>query len=337
MLNDYRQRRLEPAALLEFDDHLAACPACRQAVREIMPGRAAVLKLRSSLHTESVPAQLERATKGSRLFRIAPVFAIAALLAIGIFAWLRGRPDSPEIIAHRPSISPPASKPAVAVALNDGGGQVTLDAEGNLRGLDAASPDDRRRIITALMTRKVELPQALQEVRASSSALMGSTPSRGFAVLAPIGSIVATTRPTFRWRPLGGATAYQVTITDPAAGYKEVAASLELRETEWTVDRPLPSGRTYSWQVTAQTPGQEVKAPAPAGPEARFRVLDREKAGELRRAQKTYAGHHLVLGVLYAEAGLLEEAEAEFQALVKANPDSDLARQLLHTVQTSRR
>jgi hypothetical protein len=268
--------------------------------------------------------------------RIASAAAVTALVFIGVFMWLRSHPDRSEIVAQPPSVPAPAKPPAV-IALNDGGGLVMLDSGGFVKGLNSVSPGDRGRVIAALTTGKVEPPEALDEVRASASALMGSSPSQGFALSGPIGNIVATTRPTFRWRPLAGATAYQVTITDPVAGYNEVATSPTLGATSWTVNRPLQRGRTYSWQVTAQTPNGEVKAPSPAGPEARFRVLEREKAAKLEAARKTYAGHHLVLGVLYTEAGLLKEAEAEFEALVRANPESDLAATLLYSVRSGQR
>jgi hypothetical protein len=41
--------------------------------------------------------------------------------------------------------------------------------------------------------------------------------------------------------------------------------------------------------------------------------------------------------LLYAEAGLLKEAEAELRLLRRANPDSEIAQKLLRQVQTLRR
>jgi hypothetical protein len=42
------------------------------------------------------------------------------------------------------------------------------------------------------------------------------------------------------------------------------------------------------------------------------------------------------MGVIYAEAGLLGEAEREFTALLKANPQSSNARKLLQGVRSAR-
>jgi len=68
-------------------------------------------------------------------------------------------------------------------------------------------------------------------------------------------------------------------------------------------------------------------------PEARFKVLEQAKAGEIERAKKAYGNQHLALGLVYAEAGLLDEAEREFRALVAANPTSAEAKRLLRAVQ----
>jgi hypothetical protein len=45
----------------------------------------------------------------------------------------------------------------------------------------------------------------------------------------------------------------------------------------------------------------------------------------------------LLLGLLYARAGLLAEAEQEFRALQKDNPDSDAPRKLTASVSGPRR
>jgi anti-sigma factor RsiW len=51
LLAAYRERRLEPAQLLALDDHVIACPACREMLREIKPRHDALASLRASLET----------------------------------------------------------------------------------------------------------------------------------------------------------------------------------------------------------------------------------------------------------------------------------------------
>jgi len=68
---------------------------------------------------------------------------------------------------------------------------------------------------------------------------------------------------------------------------------------------------------------------------ARFRILDETRADELAKARRAYASSHQTLGLLYQQAGLLDEAALEFQALLKNNPDSALAERLLRQVRTN--
>jgi len=51
LLAAYRQRRLEPAELLALDDHVSACPACREMLRAIKPRGDALALLRASVET----------------------------------------------------------------------------------------------------------------------------------------------------------------------------------------------------------------------------------------------------------------------------------------------
>ena len=143
-----------------------------------------------------------------------------------------------------------------------------------------------------------------------------------------------TTKPTLRWRPLSGATSYLVTIADRE---KEVAKSAPLTGTEWTVPEPLSRGVIYMWQVTAVKNGEKVTSPHPPAPDARFQILAQDKARELELARTKYAAMHVLLGNLYAEAGLLDDAEGEFEALLAANPQSQAASKLLESVRSARR
>ncbi|HKE59277.1 MAG TPA: hypothetical protein VKB46_21360, partial [Pyrinomonadaceae bacterium] len=140
-------------------------------------------------------------------------------------------------------------------------------------------------------------------------------------------------RPTFRWSTLEGASEYVVEIYD--SNFKLVAASPQHTGNSWT-SPSLPRGRVYAWQVKAIKEGQEITAPRPPAPQAKFRVLDQAKTDEIERARRAYPSSHLVMGLLYADAGLLKESEQELRLLQKANPDSEIARSLLRQVQEIR-
>ena len=221
------------------------------------------------------------------------------------------------------------SRAEVLVALNDGGGRITLDSEGNLLGL-RVGPRDEQALKEALQNGRVSLPPSLREVRSGPSGTLMSDARTGFKLLTPVGVLIESAQPNLRWSALEGATSYTVTIYD--SNLNEVAASEPLTTTRWAVPTALGRGRTYIWQVRALKDGREVVAPPPAGSKVRFRVLEQAKVEEVERARRSYAKSHLAMGMVYAEAGLLEEAAREFDALLKDNPKSPIARKLRQSV-----
>ncbi len=57
----------------------------------------------------------------------------------------------------------------------------------------------------------------------------------------------------------------------------------------------------------------------------------------IEEARRTSPPSHLVLGILYAEAGLLDEADRELAALSNLNPQSSLPSNLLSDLRRQRR
>jgi hypothetical protein len=84
--------------------------------------------------------------------------------------------------------------------------------------------------------------------------------------------------------------------------------------------------------VTALADGRKVVSPSASSPEIKFAVLSAADFSELIRLRKSNS--HLALGVFYARAGLLAEAEPEFESLIRLNPQSELARKLLQSVRS---
>ena len=219
------------------------------------------------------------------------------------------------------------------VTLKDGPGQVTLDEEGNLAGVPAAYQQIVKQTLTS---QQLEIPHMLSELSGKSAVLMGH-PEEGhpIALLSPIGTVVPGVRPVFRWRALDGAEGYVVRIYD--ADFHEVAASPQISGTVWTPTRSLERGRTYSWELRARAGDKEIVSPIQPAPAAKFTVLNQTKASELAQARKAGGNSHLTLGILYAQSGLLDDAEREFGALLRANPKSRLVQKLLRIVREKRR
>jgi hypothetical protein len=104
-----------------------------------------------------------------------------------------------------------------------------------------------------------------------------------------------------------------------------------LPTTSWTPDRALARGEQYTWQVAATTHDREIVAPAPPAPRARFAVVTAPEAARLEHVSAS----PLARGILYAEAGLLDDAERELTAAT-STPDGDLARAFLTQVRQAR-
>lgn len=195
-------------------------------------------------------------------------------------------------------------------------------------------PAYREEIANVLNKQQLNLPPELKTLNNQIGKLMGgATEGIPFAVTNPVGKILQSKRPQFRWRELSGAESYIVKVYD--TDFNEVATSPKLAVAVWQIDKPLARGKTYLWQVTAIKNGEEIKSPTRPAPDARFKILDAKKADELARLNRQYKNEHLFLGIMYANAGLVDEATREFQREIAKNPNSKQARKFLHDVRAA--
>jgi hypothetical protein len=340
-------------------DHLTGCEQCKVAVNDL---RAFRDQIAAGLDHEYQPSSRLtedrwRHVLGNTLSLLANprtlIFgsALAALLLIlaglPILQMLQREetevvetPHSPPAPAVTPVVSPtprPGEAAASVVArLNDGKGQVTLDREGNLSGIDNLSPAYLRMIKGALTNQQLEKSPLLAGLTSpEASQIRGrDKQDREFSAIKPVGTVILSDRPFFLWSRLDGAASYIVEVYDDE--FTPMVASPRLIENSWTAPKSLPRGKIYIWQVKAIKDGREFVSSRPPEPEAKFRILDQGRVNELKQAQRIYAGSHLTLGVLYARDGLLDEAEREFRALQKVNPNSAIARQLLANLRPMR-
>jgi hypothetical protein len=96
----------------------------------------------------------------------------------------------------------------------------------------------------------------------------------------------------------------------------------------------LRAGIVYTWTVTALKNGREVVAPAPPA-RAEFKVFEHSELAKLNRLLKRTRSN-AARGVMYAEAGLLDDAEQEFRTHLKLQPADGRAKQLLLIVRSWR-
>lgn len=236
---------------------------------------------------------------------------------------------------HRARAGELSTRARAVVELQDGGQQVALNQGGDLRGLDKLPPELRKSLRAALLSQSIRKPGVVAELYGGPLTLLGDSPADGsLTPVSPVGTVVLDTRPTFRWSSLKGATGYVVEVYDPEL--KPVAASSTVTTTQWTAEQPLRRGVVYRWQVTALKDGEQIRAPKPPAPEAKFKVLEEDKAAELADIGRLAPGSRLAPGVLYALAGLADDSERELRALVKENPRSVVAKRMLESIRAWR-
>jgi hypothetical protein len=375
-LKQYRQRQMPPPALLDADDHLAGCAECRRRLERTESGASDAALWRALTggepasqqhlsHEELVAFaendwnQADRQRVATHLANCAecrtdaedlsrfhaqidnrgqsrpanirrrpvwfvPVWAsaAAAMILVGIFIGSRfyhgtGQPPQPNVIAQ----------------LNDAGGAIRLDSAGQLVNPQPLEAADAAKIKDALINHRIEPAAVLTQLASPPGKLLGGpTPPSHSVLIAPLGTAVISDKPVFRWQPFG--FVYKVSIYD--ARYHKITEGSS-QQNEWQADRALPRGEIYTWEVMALTKHQLVRVPVPPEPEARFEVLPQSEADRLEKAQREHPGSHLLLGILYARSGALDDSERELTALLAANPDSRVAKELLASVQQIRR
>lgn len=223
------------------------------------------------------------------------------------------------------------NEPEITVKLKDGNNLVTIDSNGTLGGLDSFNDEYRQMVKKALETGRVSVSPVIAALRGSYETIMkGNADGPGFRLLRPVGIVVETNRPTFKWTKLTGALDYQVTVIDDRG---EVIQKKSVSGDSRQLVIPLPRGKVYQWQVRAtDRDGHEVKSPAVGQPDAKLSVLSQNELGELEQARRADPSSHLVLGALYAKAGLIKEAKRELRALLVANPESQVAKRILSSL-----
>jgi hypothetical protein len=371
----YVDDKIDPIDREAVDSHLARCPQCSKEVRELreisaqLPSLSFVepIAISDKGHAQKTKAPWERVLGLRRMPWSIPIQIAAAVAVIALLVWTVTLPLRREIrdlkaqlteteekneqlqqeyeiakaetedlqtqlqAANRVQTGPQTE---TDIALNDGPLRVRVD--NRVEGLESLSPTYQQAIRNAIETGQVKTPQTIIELAREADVLMGpSNQGVAFALYSPVGTVIRTARPTFRWQAIDGAASYSVTVFDTE--YNEVARSSALTTPSWTMPNGLERGRAYLWKVTATKNGNEIKSPVPPAPEARFRVLEKNRLDEISRARNDYPNSHLLGGLVYAQAGLLEESEREFQLLARSNPKSSLAQKLLRAVRSLRR
>jgi hypothetical protein len=318
----YRRGHAAPQELLVLDDHLAACAECRSRLGGESTARD-LLRWEDGLqrynlepeHAEQKPAPM--APRGRPLVWIPAAAAAALVLAFVGWQALRTKNQAPLVAVEK-----------YRVVLRDSGFQVALRDDGSVVAPPVVADAGRALIADALRTGALPMAPPDPELASRTVVLRGRGNRTGaFAVLAPVGAVLLSDRPEFQWEPLNGAQSYRVQVYD--SEFHEVATSGTLKLTTWRPERALQRGKLFQWQVTALRNGEAVRAPAAPAPEARFRVVDEPTAARIETGRPS----HLLTALLCARAGLRDDARRELEAVLAENPDSELVKKLIASLQ----
>jgi len=360
-LVSYADDRLDEIEREITEAHLRACPECHEDVRGFLEYKKRIEPwMRESDATEPRHDPWKMWDWLSPLPKPAFAATIAVVVVITLIALslasrvgIEKRSDnraatqspSPALsIDSSTSPSPEASIAATTPAplndliasLNDNGQRILLDSSGKITGLAEFSLNLQQSIEKALREEAIKRPSVLSTLDGVSDKLRGTDDKARFTLLSPVRTVLTEDRPAFRWEPLKGATDYQVFIGDLKQQDAMISEKLPANTTQWVPATRLKRGRIYFWAVTATVNGEAVTSPRPTEPEIKFKVLEEAKMRELNALNRTPRSN-LALGVFYANAGMVAEAEREFQTLVKQNPDSRIVAKLLRAVRSWRR
>jgi hypothetical protein len=350
-IQSYVTGDLAPAELLATDDHLAVCAPCREkAQRMLASGVDSLRDLQSfgaHLSDEDVQRAAREALEPGRAAAIRAHLRDCALCADQVNdlrEWAQPSPKSRFVYYAAAAVVLLALLIPAARWLSTSPSDRPSD--GSLAGLDSLPPADRDRVRAALANGAAEPPAFLRDLGGRQEVLMGQPPppdtagsgpvrvplptGQAFNLLAPIGTAILTDRPLFEWTAVAGAMWYRIGVFDDEL--RPVGESPELgpTTTTWQSTEPLARGRTYAWQVIVSIGGDRgFIGPMPPAPQARFRVLDADAAARLEQAARDHPTSHLLLGILYTEAGVRAEAERRLRSVPESDQYADVARRSL--------
>ena len=293
-LDRFAKGELDDEELSATLRHLESCPSCARA------GRATVQKDLAALREDFLAEP--SASRPSRAWIAGLAAAAAVVLAVlGLLTRAPSMPDAP------PQVLPAVSTKPIVPAQRPGYGRPAWDAI--VRAARAGEP--------------LPMPPELRRLRRPADILRGPEAQSGQT--SPSGVVLETTRPTFTWKARRGDRSTVLVL----AGDREVVRSESLTTATWTAPLDLPRGITYTWQVEVDRNGELEVLPAPPAQAPQFHILDATHHAEVEAARRQHPSDPLFLGIIYARAGLLDDARTELRR-VRDGDGVPTAQRLLH-------
>ena len=334
-IGSYADLQLSNEEAARVERHIRDCETCADSLREIRILQRELEAGRSKPGRWRLAAELWKAARSWQGLAFAG--AAACVLLVLLFVRQPVHQDTNLRATREPAKrnEPALQQAGEVAAIRDGHRVITIDTGGTVSGLEAVPDGLRAAVRNALTAKRIEPPAVIASLTGARGVMLGASSDAPQVTLAgPLGTVVETQQPLLRWQPVAGAD-YAVNVYNDR--YVEVATSGWIRGAEWRVKGALPRGERYSWQLKVRLHGGEFTIPAPPAPEARFQILSVDGEADLAAARIAAGDSHLVLGVLYAQRGLLDEAGQELRQLRAQNPGSPAVAELLASVEALRK
>ncbi|HUQ81155.1 MAG TPA: hypothetical protein VM076_08460, partial [Gemmatimonadaceae bacterium] len=237
----------------------------------------------------------------SRPWRWLAVAAAVVLIVVAAIAKWGHTPPATVTPKVRIARTVPTSTPTATVAPDP------------LQSLDP----ELRKVAEQLQAGTIASARLLASLHRAPEQQRGASEKDAVRVTEPVGVVVESARPTFRWTP-----AAEVVVQVFDDDYALVVESPRFTGTSWRPPTPLPRGRTYRWQLVLH---DDSIAPAPPAPPALVHVLSAKAFAELSKARASDAT--LEAGLICVREGLLEDA-ARLLAQYATEHPSDVAERL---------
>lgn len=177
-------------------------------------------------------------------------------------------------------------------------------------------------------TGRLDTPASISALKGVPGTLLGDAASTTIVPLSPVGTMIATVRPTFVWEAVRGAQASSVAIYNQ--GFREVAQSPRITGTTWTATSDLPRRGALSWQVTAHLVASDIVGPAPPQPEAQFQIVNQSMSASIAALRERLAARPLDLAILLASEGLIADATVQLRRAESDPASTAIAKTLLY-------
>lgn len=314
----------------EIRNHLSRCEDCRNSVNDLQ-------RMKQDLASQRRVLWMKAATAAAACVAVFSTLALFPLWKAGTRLKEQNARLQEQIFsahsslqANQPGIS---TQSAAALQLQEGKSSIVMNREGKITELHPENSEQQKILADALTADRLSIPD-LSSLRGKSGQLLGPADKEAFSLLSPVGTVVETDQPEFRWSKMSGAEAYVISVFDTE--FNLIEKSVPQAASTWRISRTLSRGKTYAWQVIATAHGEQFKSPVPPAPPAQFSVLATETLNALESA-RTGVGSHLLRGILAAHYGLLDDAATELELAAKQQPSPPQASAFLEQLRDYRK